>query len=106
MTLWEMTAGKAIMTGQQDIVELNLKGGTFFWNAATTGTPTITDVFVKSGKLDLRQSANERTITNTWIWPQGLVDVRGVEDLLTMPNITMVGSGGRILGKVPTDTIG
>ena len=87
MTLWEMTGGKATMTGQQDITELNVKGGTYVWNAATSGTPTITDAYIRSGKLDLRQSANERIITNTYIWPQGLVDVRGVEDLLTMTNI-------------------
>lgn len=106
MTLWEMTAGTALMTGQQDITELNLKGGTFRWDGATTGTPTITNAYIRSGKLDLRQSANERTIDNIYIWPQGLVDARGVKDLMTMPNIVMVGSGGRILGMEPTDTIG
>ncbi len=106
LTLWEMTNGTALMTGQQDITELNLKGGRFSWDGASSGSPTITNAYVRRGaKLDLRHSSHERTITNTYIWPGGEADVRGVADLVTMTNIIMVGLGGRILGKVPTDTI-
>ncbi len=106
LTLWEMTNGTALMTGQQDITELNLKGARFRWDAASSGSPTITDAYVHRGaKLELSRSSHERTITNTYIYPGGEVDVRGVADLVTMTNIIMVGLGGRILGKVPTDTI-